>query len=190
LDDFQRTNVKPYELLEDIKRHPLIRPLIAGSKSVEYSAHLIPEGGYNSMPPLYTDGMLLAGDAAQMINPTHREGSNLAMASGCLAAETVIEAKKRKSYSSRSLSLYRKKLEDSFVLKDMEDHKDIEEKVRKNREILTVYPKLACEAAHEYFLVDGLPKRDHQRRIIRRIRRERGIFQMIKDALSLRKAFG
>jgi hypothetical protein len=53
-----------------------------------------------------------------------------------------------------------------------------------------VYPQLACDAAHEYFLVDGLPKRDHQRRIIRRIRRQRGIFQMIKDALSLRHAIG
>lgn len=190
LDDFQRTNIKPYELLEQIKRHPMIRPLIAGAKTLEYSAHLIPEGGYNSMPPLYTDGMLLAGDAAQMINPTHREGSNLAMSSGKMAGETVIEAKKRNNFSARSLSAYRKKLEESFVLKDMDDHKDIEEKVRKNREILTIYPQLACDAAHEYFLVDGLPKRDHQRRIIRKIRRQRGFFQMMKDALSLRHAIG
>ncbi|OGR92296.1 MAG: nitrogen fixation protein FixC [Elusimicrobia bacterium RIFCSPLOWO2_01_FULL_59_12] len=190
VDDFQRTRIKPYELLEEIKRHPMIRRLIAGSKTLEYSAHLIPEGGYNSMPPLYTGGMLLAGDAAQMINPTHREGSNLAMASGKLAAETVIEAKKRNNYSARSLGLYRKKLEESFVLKDMDDHKDIEEKVRQNRDIMTIYPKLACESAHEYFIVDGLPKRDHQRRIIRRIRRQRGIFQMIKDFMSLRHAIG
>jgi len=190
LDDFQRTNIKPYDLLEELKRHPLIRRLIAGSKSVEYSAHLIPEGGYNSMPPLYTDGMLLAGDAAQMINPTHREGSNLAMSAGRFAGETVVEAKKRNNFSSRTLSLYRKKLEDSFILKDMEDHKDIEDKVRQNRDILTVYPKLACDAAHEYFLVDGLPKRDHQRRIIRSIRKQRGFFQMFKDALSLRHAIG
>jgi electron transfer flavoprotein-quinone oxidoreductase len=190
VDDFQRTNVKPYDLLEELKRHPMIRRVIAGAKSVEYSAHLIPEGGYNSMPPLFTDGMLLAGDAAQMINPTHREGSNLAMASGVMAGETVIEAKKRNSFTARSLGLYKKKLEDSFVLKDMEDHKDIEDKVRQNRAIMTIYPKLACEAAHEYFLVDGMPKRDHQRRIIRRIRRERGIFQMIKDFMSLRHAIG
>src|SRR5882762_2942932 len=132
LDDFQRTNVKPSLLLEDIKRHPMVRRLISGSKTVEYSAHLIPEGGYNSMPPLYTDGMLLAGDSAQMINPTHREGSNLAMASGRLAGETVIEAKKRGNFSTKMLSLYRKKLDESFVLIDMEDHKDIEDKVREN----------------------------------------------------------
>lgn len=190
LDDFQRTNTKPYEMLEELKHHPLIRRYIQGSTPLEYSAHLIPEGGYNVMPPLYTDGMLIAGDAAQMINPTHREGSNLAMAAGKMAAETVLQAKRRGDFSAKFLSLYRKKLEDSFVLIDMEDHKDIEDKVRENREIMTVYPKLLNEAAHEYFLVDGLPKRDHQRRIIRRFRKERGFFRMIKDAMSLRKAIG
>src|SRR6266478_1993790 len=190
LDDFQRTNIKPNDLLEQVKRHPLVRRYIQGATTLEYSAHLIPEGGYNVMPPLYVDGMLLAGDAAQMINPTHREGSNLAMAAGKMAGETVIEAKKKGDFSEKTLSLYRKKLEESFVLIDMEDHKDIEDKVRKNREIMTVYPKLFNEAAHEYFLVDGLPKRDHQRRIIRRFRKERGFFRMIKDAMSLRKAIG
>lgn len=190
LDDFQRTLIKPYELLEHIKRHPLVRKLLEGATPLEYSGHLIPEGGFHSMPPLYAGGILLAGDAAQMINPTHREGSNLAMASGRLAAETVIEAKKRGDFSAKALSVYKEKVEDSFVWKDMEDHKDIEEKVRKNRDILTIYPKLACEAAHEYFLVDGLPKRDHQKRIIKRIRKQRGLFQMIRDAMSLRKAFG
>jgi len=190
LDDFQRTNIKPNDLLEQVKRHPLIRRYLQGATTLEYSAHLIPEGGYNVMPPLYTDGMLLAGDAAQMINPTHREGSNLAMAAGRMAGETVIEAKKKGNFSAKTLSAYRKKLEDSFVLQDMEDHKDIEDKVRENREIMTVYPRLINEAAHEYFLVDGLPKRDHQRRIIRRFRKERGFFRMIKDAMSLRKAIG
>jgi electron transfer flavoprotein-quinone oxidoreductase len=190
LDDFQRTNIKPYELIEEVKRHPLVRRYIQGATPLEYSAHLIPEGGYNVMPPLYTDGMLLAGDAAQMINPTHREGSNLAMAAGKMAGETVIEAKKKGNFSAKMLSLYRKKLDESFVLIDMFDHKDIEDKVRENREIMTVYPRLINEAAHEYFLVDGLPKRDHQRRIIRRFRKERGFFRMIKDAMSLRKAIG
>ncbi len=190
LDDFQRTNIKPYELLEEVKRHPLVRRYIQGSTPLEYSAHLIPEGGYNVMPPLYTDGMLLAGDAAQMINPTHREGSNLAMAAGKMAGETVIEAKKKGNFSAKTLSVYRKKLDESFVLMDMFDHKDIEDKVRENREIMEVYPRLINEAAHEYFLVDGLPKRDHQRRIIRRFRKERGFFRMIKDAMSLRKAIG
>ncbi|MBI3291206.1 MAG: FAD-dependent monooxygenase [Elusimicrobia bacterium] len=187
LSDFQRTRVKPYELLEALKNHPIVRRLIAGSSSLEYSAHLIPEGGYHSMPPLYADGILIAGDAAQMINPTHREGSNLAMTAGKLAGETVIEAKRRGDFSARTLSLFRKKLEATYIIKDLEDHKDVEEKVQKIPELISVYPDLLCEAAYEYFTVDGLPKRDHQRRIIARIRRQRGMFQLLKDAFRLRK---
>ncbi len=190
LDDFQRTNIKPYELLEDLKKHPIIRPLIAGSKSVEYSAHIIPEGAWNAMPPLYASGILLAGDAAQMINPSHREGSNLAMAAGRMAGETVVEAKKKGDFSKKTLARYQAKLEESFVFKDMEDHKDVEVKVRENRDMLTVYPRLANEAAHEYFLVDGIAKRDHQRRIVKKVLRERGIVHMLKDAMILRKLIG
>jgi len=190
VDDFQRTNIKPYDLLEELKRHPMIRRYIAGAKPVEYSAHLIPEGGYKSMPPLFTDGMLIAGDAAQMINPTHREGSNLAMAAGRMAGETVIEAKKVGDYSAKTLVRYRKKIEESFVLIDMEDHKDIEDKVRENRDMMTVYPRLINRAAHEYFLVDGAPKRVHQKRIIQMFRKERGFFRMFKDAMSMRQAIG
>jgi electron transfer flavoprotein-quinone oxidoreductase len=190
VDDFQRTNIKPYDLLEELKRHPLIRRYIAGSKSLEYSAHLIPEGGYNVMPPLFTDGMLLAGDAAQMINPTHREGSNLAMAAGKMAGETVIEAKKIGNYSASTLSLYRKKLEASFVLTDMKDHKDIEDNVRARREIMEIYPKLLTRAAHEHFNVDGEPKRVHQKRIMKMFLKERGVINMLRDAWAMRQAIG
>jgi electron transfer flavoprotein-quinone oxidoreductase len=190
LDEFQRTGIKPNDLLEDLKRHPLIRPLVAGAKILEYSAHLIPEGGYPSMPPLYADGMLLAGDSAQMINPSHREGSNLAMASGRMAGETIVEAKKRGDFSAKTLRLYREKLEASFLLKDLKDHKDVEGELRKNRALLTTYPQLLNEVLHEYFLVDGRPKREHKRRILELVRRERGYLKMIKDAWIMRKMVG
>jgi len=190
VDDFQRTNTKPYELLESIKAHPSVRRLIQGATPVEYSAHIIPEGGYNVMPKLFTSGMLVAGDAAQMINPTHREGSNLAMAAGRMAGETVIAAKSKGDYSEAALSEYRRKLENSFVLKDMRDHKDVEEQVRKRREILTIYPKMACDAAHDFFHVDGLSKTEHKKRIIKNALKKRGLFKLAADAFALRQAIG
>jgi electron transfer flavoprotein-quinone oxidoreductase len=103
---FSKTGIRPPDLLEYAKAHPMIRRLLKGAKPLEYSAHLIPEGGYNSMPKLYSDGILIAGDAAQMVNASHREGSNLAMTAGRLAAETVIEAKKKGDFSAKTLSAY------------------------------------------------------------------------------------
>ena len=38
--------IKPYALLDAVKQHPMIRKLIQGGEMVEYSGHLIPEGGF------------------------------------------------------------------------------------------------------------------------------------------------
>ena len=85
LSDYQKKGIRPSDHLELVKRHPYIKKLISGGKTLEYSSHLIPEGGMHSMPPLAADGFLVCGDAAQMTNPAYREGSNLAMTSGNLA---------------------------------------------------------------------------------------------------------
>lgn len=181
LSHFQKSLIPPYELLEAAKKHPAIRRMLAGAKPMEYSAHLIPEGGYYSLPPLYTDGFMVAGDAAQMINPTHREGSNLAMAAGMFAAQTAIEAKQKGDFSKATLSAYQKKLESSFIMPDLEEHKDVEIKVEKNMDLLTVYPELAARAAYEYFTVDGRSKKDIQKSIFRRILKTRSAGKILKD---------
>jgi electron transfer flavoprotein-quinone oxidoreductase len=181
LSHFQKSGIRPYDLLEAAKKHPIVRRMLADAKPIEYSAHLIPEGGYYSLPPLYTDGFMLAGDAAQMINPSHREGSNLAMAAGMLAAQTAAEAKKKGDFSKAALSEYQKKLEASFVLPDMDEHKDLEIKVEKNMDLLTVYPELASKALFEYFTVDGRTKKDIQKSIFRRVLKTRSVGKIVKD---------
>ena len=50
-------------MLEDFKQHPTIRPLIAG-QLLEYSAHMVPEGGLAMVPKLVDDGVMIVGDAA------------------------------------------------------------------------------------------------------------------------------
>ena len=53
VSDFQRTGETPYGLLDRFKRHPSVAPLIEGSEVKEYSAHLIPEGGFKAIPQLF-----------------------------------------------------------------------------------------------------------------------------------------
>ncbi|MBI1979273.1 MAG: FAD-dependent monooxygenase [Elusimicrobia bacterium] len=190
LSHFQKKGIPPYELLDRVKNHSILKKLIQGSQTLEYSGHLIPEGGFNSMPPLYSDGFLIAGDAAQMVNASHREGSNLAMTAGKLAAQTVIEAKKAGDFSSRTLSLYQKKLRQSYILPDLYDHKDLEDKVEARPELLTDLPDLLCQSAYEYFNVDGRPKRDVQSAILKRIFRHKGVRKIIKSELTLKNAVG
>jgi electron transfer flavoprotein-quinone oxidoreductase len=186
LSDYQKKGLRPSDHLEYVKAHPLIKKLISGGKTLEYSSHLIPEGGYKSMPPLAADGFLVAGDAAQMTNPAYREGSNLAMTAGKLAGETVVEAKVKGDYSAATLSAYKRKLEASYVLSDMEDIQNLEEHVENSPGFLEFYPRLACELAQLRFSADGVPKRDHLKKALGMVR-ERGFLRVAKDLFPLRK---
>ncbi len=73
------------------------------------------------LPQLYTDGMLVAGDAAALVLATGRalEGFNFALASGIAAAETVKIAREKGDFSRQTLSQYARLLAESFVLQDL-----------------------------------------------------------------------
>jgi electron transfer flavoprotein-quinone oxidoreductase len=189
LSHFQRTLIKPYDLLEHVKRHPIVSRLIAGSSPVEYSAHLIPEGGYNSMPPLCANGFLVGGDAAQMVNPSHREGSNLAMTAGRLAGETVIEAKKAGDFSTKTLSAYQRKLRDSFIMHDLYDHRNLETTVEKHMALVAEGPELLCQSLYDYFQVDGRPRHDVQKAILKRALRHKAVNDLIKSEMNWTNAY-
>ena len=190
LAEFIKKQISPYDLLEHVKQHPVIRPLLAGGEAKEYMAHLIPEGGYKAIPPLYTDGMLVVGDAAMLVNSFHREGSNLAMTSGRLAAETVLKAKEKGDFSALTLSAYQRALEDSFVIKDLKKYKDASHFFEKNPQFMTLYPHLANYAANVLMTVDGVAKAEKQKAIFKQVRSQRGLFSLAKDMFQLWRAVG
>ncbi|MGL4723380.1 MAG: FAD-dependent oxidoreductase [Scandinavium sp.] len=50
-------------LLAKLKNHPAIRPLVRDTETLEYGAHLVPEGGLNSLPLQRAgEGWMLLGD--------------------------------------------------------------------------------------------------------------------------------
>lgn len=188
LSDWVESDVSPHELIEQMKAHPAIYPLLRKGQIREYMAHLIPEGGYNAIPPLYTDGMLVIGDAGMLVNGLHQEGSNFAMTSGKLAAETIMEAIKKNDYSAAALSLYKKKLNASYVIKDLNKYKKTMPFFEHNRHLLNKYPSLISDVAREMITVDNIPKKVKQSRIIKGAFAKRSIFGMIKDAISAWRA--
>ncbi|WP_246771903.1 FAD-dependent oxidoreductase, partial [Salmonella enterica] len=64
LGDIAHATKSVPQMLEDFKQHPAIRPLIQGGTLLEYSAHMVPEGGIAMMPELANDGVMIVGDAA------------------------------------------------------------------------------------------------------------------------------
>src|SRR6478672_10021807 len=63
LEDLISTGKNVNDMLDRFKKHPAIAPLLDGGETVEYAAHLIPEGGYKRMRRLFTDGAVVVGDA-------------------------------------------------------------------------------------------------------------------------------
>jgi len=182
ISHFMETRVTPWDLLEGFKSHPMVAPLLRGGEAREYLAHAIPEGGVRAMPRLFDDGVLVAGDAAMMVNNLHREGSNLAMAAGRMAGETVVRAAGAGDFSARTLSAYQDLLEASFVLQDLRKYERLPELAARHPDLLHIYPALLNEAVHEMLTVDGVSKREKQRRIVRRLLAERPWWRLLRDA--------
>ncbi|MBN9461258.1 MAG: FAD-dependent monooxygenase [Burkholderiales bacterium] len=189
VDDFKAAKVSPYQLLEEMKNHPSVKPLIAGAEVKEYSAHLIPEGGYNAIPTIHGDGWVICGDSGGFVNSVHREGSNLAMTTGRLAAETIIALRDEgKDYTAAHLKRYRKTLEQSFVMKDLKKYRDVPEILHDNRQFLTTYPELLTRAAHTMLKVDGVDKLSKEKQIKRDFVAKRSRFGLFGDAIKLMRA--
>lgn len=188
LSSMIQAKLKPYELLDYLKTHPMVRPYLEGGESAEYLAHLIPEGGFRSVPKVVGNGVLVVGDAAQFVNAIHREGSNMAMASGKMAAEAIIEAKERNDFSEASLNSYREALNDSFIMKDLEKYKDVTHTFEHHPQYFRDYVPMLNQAANRFFTVDGTPKKEKQKQILESIKAEKGTFNVIKDLYRAWKA--
>ncbi|MDQ6597113.1 FAD-dependent oxidoreductase [Bacillus salipaludis] len=173
--------IKPYDLLEYVKNHPMIRPYIQGSEPAEYLAHLIPEGGFNSMGKIVGNGVIVIGDASQLVNAIHREGSNLAMTSGRLAAETVLLAMQSENFSESMLSHYKEKLFAGFVGQDMKKYKDSTHHFNKFPQYFEEYIPMINKAASQMFTVDGSSKWEKQKKVIRGIGSAKEKMKLARD---------
>ncbi len=188
LSELIKTKIKPYELLDKLKSHQSISSFIEGGELLEYSAHLIPEGGYKSIPKLYADGVMIVGDSACLVNNLHWEGTNLAMISGKFAGETAIIAINKNDFTKRTLSLYKKKLDKSFVIADMKSYKDLMDIMHKNsKSFLNYYLRKINKFFKMFIEVDSIAKRNKFRNFIFTTLKERGLTGLLKDGLNVLK---
>lgn len=147
------------QMLEEFKQRPELARLIEGGETVEYAAHVIPEGGMNSMGKLFGNGILVAGDAAGFsmnIGVTAR-GMEYALASGYLAAQTVLQSSERNDYSAAALSMYEQLLNESFVMQDFKSFKESLHTMD-NPRLFNYYPGLLGNIMRDLYEIPSGPK--------------------------------
>lgn len=178
-----------YQMLEDLKKHPAVAPLIKGAKVVEHSGHMVPEGGINIMPPLIGDGVMLAGDSAMMcINLGYMvRGMDYAIAAGQMAGQQAVKALDAGDTSKAGLQGYVDALEQSFVLKDLRQYKDEPAFMENFDRMFNGYPVMVRDIMNSMFVVDGSPVTPMKQNVMPIVKRM-GIMNILKDVRGAMKA--
>jgi len=117
--DYRDPTTDPHLNLQRFKTHPLVRSLLEGGKPVAYGAKAIPEGGWWAMPQLAAEGFLLCGDAGGFLNGARLKGVHLAIKSGMLAAETVLDCLLAGDFSKERLGAYQTRVRSSWAADEL-----------------------------------------------------------------------
>jgi electron transfer flavoprotein-quinone oxidoreductase len=193
LDDLATQKVRPEELIADLKAHPAIAPLVEGGEISEYSAHLIPEGGYDAMPSLFRHGLLVAGDAGGMCLTAGvwLEGVNFAIGSGATAASVAVDALNRGDCSSERLAAYPARLAEEFVLRDHRKLRKAPDFVLSDR-VQHQYPALFCQLAEAMFTVTNPEPKQGMNALVRRVAKEQGVRlrDLVRDGFTAARIYG
>src|SRR4029077_11297022 len=117
--EYSNPQFDPHEAFQKWKTHPFLKKLLAGGKLVLFGHESLPCGGGSAMPRNYVDGGLIIGDSGSFLDSQRLKGIHLAMKSGMLVAETILEALKAGDTSAAKLSAFQKKVEDSYIKNEL-----------------------------------------------------------------------
>lgn len=182
LSSLTRAGVSVPEAVEDFKLHPALQPLLEGGEVMEYSAHLVPEGGLAMQPRLVTGGMLVCGDAAGMVINTGFmvRGMDLAITSGAAAAKAVLSAREKGDFSVSGLKVYEDIIRQTHVHNDLAAYREAPHFLEAPG-FYTAYPELAVELLTDMFTVTGdSPKRMRQM-VMQHVRGKTSLWQLARD---------
>lgn len=184
MSEVLKQDIPVYQMLENFKNRSEIKPLIAGGKLVEYSGHVVPEGGIHMMPEIIGDGVLVVGDAAMLcmnLGYTVR-GMDLAVESGSIAAKAAIKALDAGDTSKAGLGVYKSMLDNSFIMRDMNMYAEAPEFLENCPGMFRGYPEMIRDIMTPLFMVDGEPRQHVMKLAMPQVKKQ-GLFKLGKVAM-------
>jgi electron-transferring-flavoprotein dehydrogenase len=116
---YENPYTDPHYNFQQFKKHPWLASLLKGGKMVGYGAKTIPEGGWYAMPRLYHDGLLIIGDSGSFLNAQRLKGIHLAIKSGILAAETILDGLLKQDFSAQTLKGFKDRVNTSWIKQEL-----------------------------------------------------------------------
>jgi len=160
--DYRDQCIDPHHEFQRFKTHPLIKDLLKGGKLIRYGAKAMPVGGWYTMPQLTSDGVMIIGDSAAMLNGERLKGIHTAIKAGMLAAETILDALTKNDFTRNTLGVFDKNLKESYVGRELHKARNFHQAFDRGRmfglmiegvSIVTggrVPSKLPIKAGHEH----------------------------------------
>lgn len=171
-----------YELLEEFMELDTVRPYVQGDAVEEYQGILVPEHSYDTLPDRHDRRVALVGDAAGLVlnkGYTFR-GLDYGIKSGLVAAEAAVECAADGNWDTFGRR-YDSRLEDSYVLQDMKQHRHLP-KFLKNERMYDAYPGIATETLRAMYSAETDATGLTWRQAYRAFRRsDAGILDLLKD---------
>lgn len=147
--------VEAKDVIEELRMHPQISKLLKDGIVIEYSAHIIREGGYRDlMNKPFGRGYIIVGDAAGLILNTGFtvRGVDLAIESGRLAAEAIM-----KTPPGEELSIYMDLLRRSGMVDTLKKFRNVS-RILSNQRIYVEYPDIICQILDKIYTVEEFPE--------------------------------
>jgi electron transfer flavoprotein-quinone oxidoreductase len=182
IKDMREKQKSPHDILYHFKTHPTIADIIKDGEIVEYSAHVVSSGDKRAMPKeLYKDGILLAGESANLLMNAGKaiQGMDYAMRSGILAAETIVKAKEKEDFTSATLKEYRKVMDESYVMKDINGFQDAVHLLH-TETMQQKVPNLVCDFGRQFFTIKNEPTPKSKDMLKGAIKRHSSIWELAK----------
>lgn len=124
--DYPDASLDVHVMLQRLKLHSLVRPLLEGGRMLEWGAKTIPEGGYYALRKRRSgDGVVIIGDAAGYVEVASLKGIHYAMQSGMFAARAIFDALKSSDTSAASLGAYDRSVDTSYIVSDLRKRRNM-----------------------------------------------------------------
>jgi electron transfer flavoprotein-quinone oxidoreductase len=179
--------VKP--LLESIKMHPSVEPIVRNLDRESLSTGIIPVGGFEKYPDaLWGKGFLVTGKAARLYHPFDCRMTDYSIVSGALAGEAAYTA--RIEHKPEYPSAYPQLIKDSFLTSDRDSMTNFMNFMRNKKEFASSYPEIFMLLIDGIFTMDNRRKREKKKDIERQLRALASPWDMSRDFIMLLKQYG
>lgn len=182
LKDLRESGKSPHDILNHFKKHPVIADTIRGGEVVEYSAHIVSSGDKRVMPKkLHKAGLVVCGEAANLLMNAGKaiQGMDYAMRSGIIAANAITEAKKNADFGEVSMKKYEDKLNDSYVMKDINNFQDAVHLLH-DPVMTQKIPNLICDFGRNFFSIKNEPTKKAREMLRASIKKHASYWDLIK----------